>query len=118
MKVIITETAEEMSQKGAELFSERVQSKPDIVLGLATGGTPEDMYAILAKKCAEDGLDFSNVKTFNLDEYLGVAPDHDQSYRNFMNDKLFNQLNIDKANTRVLNGLADDPAAECAAYDG
>ena len=117
MKVIITETAEDMSSKGAEIFAERVRTKPDIVLGLATGGTPEDMYAILGKMCQEEGLDFSNVKTFNLDEYLGVAPEHDQSYRYFMNDKLFNRLNIDKANTRVLNGLADDPAAECGQYE-
>ncbi|MFH1707617.1 MAG: glucosamine-6-phosphate deaminase [Planctomycetota bacterium] len=117
MKVIITETAAQMSQKAADLFAERVRTKPNIVLGLATGGTPEDMYKLLAKKCQDDGLDFSHVRTFNLDEYLGLAPTHDQSYRFFMNDKLFNHLNIDKAKTRVLNGLAKNPAAECAAYE-
>lgn len=117
MKVIITETAEDMSSKAADLFAERIRTKPDIVLGLATGGTPESMYALLAEKCENDGLDFSHVATFNLDEYAGIAPDHDQSYRYFMNEKLFDNLNIDKANTHVLNGLAEDLEKECREFE-
>lgn len=117
MKVIIAETAEEMSRKAAEFFADRIRSKPDITLGLATGGTPENMYALLAEKCENEGLDFSHVKTYNLDEYAGLAPDHDQSYRYFMNVKLFNNLNIDKANTHVLSGQAEDLEKECAEFE-
>jgi len=117
MKVIIAETSEMMSQKAADLFADRIRAKPNIALGLATGGTPEDMYAILAGKCENEGLDFSHVMTFNLDEYAGLAPDHDQSYRYFMNVKLFDNLNIDKANTHVLNGLAEDLEKECSEFE-
>ncbi len=118
MKVIVCDTREEMSKKAAEVFAERIKAKPDIVLGLATGSTPEGLYGELAKLNAAGEIDFANVRSFNLDEYLGISPDHDQSYRFFMNEKLFDHVNIDKANTRVLNGQADDPAAECAAFEG
>jgi len=117
MKVIICETRDEMSRKGAEIFAERIKAKADLVIGLATGSTPEGLYAELAKKNAAGEIDFSKVRSFNLDEYLGIAPDHDQSYRFFMNQKLFDNINIDKANTRVLDGLAADPAAECAKFE-
>jgi glucosamine-6-phosphate deaminase len=117
MKVVVCEDYEEVSRKAAEIFADRIKAKPDIVLGLATGGTPERMYAILAEKNKASELDFSNVKTFNLDEYAGLEPTHDQSYRYFMNEKLFDNINIDKANTVVLNGVADDLAAECSAYE-
>jgi len=117
MKVIICETREDMSAKGGDIFAERIAAKPDIVLGLATGSTPEGLYADIAKRNAAGEIDCSKVRTFNLDEYLGIAPDHDQSYRDFMNRKLFDNINIDKANTRVLNGLADDPAAECTKFE-
>ncbi len=118
MKVVVCENYEEVSQKAAEIFADRIKAKPDIVLGLATGGTPERMYAILAEKNKAGELDFSGVRTFNLDEYAGIEASHDQSYRYFMNDKLFNNINIKKENTRVLNGVAEDLAAECAAYEG
>jgi len=117
MKVTICKDYEQMSQKAAEIFAERIKAKPDIVLGLATGGTPERLYAILAEKNKAGEIDCSKVRTFNLDEYVGLKPDHDQSYRQFMNDKLFDHINIDKANTRVLNGVADDLDAECKKFE-
>jgi glucosamine-6-phosphate deaminase len=117
MKVIVCDDYEAVSQKAAEIFADRIKAKPDIVLGLATGGTPERLYALLAEKNKASELDFSGVKTFNLDEYAGVEASHDQSYRYFMNDKLFNSINIQMENTNVLNGVADDLAAECASYE-
>ena len=117
MTVIVCETKEEMSAKAGEIFAARIKAKPDIVLGLATGSTPEGLYAELAKRNKAGEIDCSKVRTFNLDEYLGLAPDHDQSYRYFMNKALFDNINIDKANTRVLNGVAEDLAAECRKYE-
>lgn len=117
MKVIVKPTSEEMSKEAARIFADRIRKKPNIVLGLATGGTPVKMYKELIRMHKEEGLDFSKVVTFNLDEYLGLSGDHDQSYRYFMNDNLFNHINIDKKNTHVLNGKAADPAKECKEYE-
>jgi len=117
MKVIVKQTSEEMSKEAAKLFADRIKKKPNIILGLATGGTPVKMYKELIRMHKDEGLDFSKVTTFNLDEYLGLTGDHDQSYRYFMNDNLFNHINIDKANTHVLSGKAADPAKECADYE-
>ena len=117
MKLIIVETSEQMSRRAAELFAQRIRSNPKIVLGLATGGTPERMYAELVRLHREEGLDFSQVVTYNLDEYLGIPGTHDQSYRYFMNKNLFDHINIAKENTHVLNGLATDAGKECADYE-
>jgi len=117
MKVIVCDTYEEMSKKAAEIFADRIRKKPDIVLGLATGSTPVGMYKELARMCKEEGLDFSKVRTFNLDEYVGLSPDHDQSYRYFMNTNLFDHINIDKNSTRVPDGKAADLAKHCQEYD-
>lgn len=117
MKVIVKQTSEEMSKEAAKLFADRIKKKPNIILGLATGSTPVKMYKELIRMHKEEGLDFSKVVTFNLDEYLGLSGDHDQSYRYFMDDNLFNHINIDKANTHVLNGKAADPAKESADYE-
>lgn len=117
MKVIVCKDSEEMSKVAAQIFADRIRKKPNVVLGLATGGTPVKMYKELIRMCKEEGLDFSRVVTYNLDEYLGLSGDHDQSYRYFMNDNLFNHININKANTHVLNGKAKDAAAECKAYE-
>ena len=117
MELIIVDTAEEMSVKAAELFADRIAAKPDIVIGLATGTTPENMYAELAKMNQAGKIDCSQVSSFNLDEYVGLAEDHDQSYRYFMNVKLFNDINIDKANTHVLKGNALDPEEESRIYE-
>ncbi|MDD5449307.1 MAG: glucosamine-6-phosphate deaminase [Candidatus Omnitrophica bacterium] len=117
MKVIVCKDSDEMSRAAAQIFAQRIRKKPNIVLGLATGGTPVKMYKELIRMCKEENLDFSKVITYNLDEYLGLSGDHDQSYRYFMNENLFNHININKANTHVLNGKAKDPAAECKAYE-
>ncbi len=117
MRVIICKDYDEMSGKAAEIFAERIKAKPDIVLGLATGSTPEGLYAELVRMNKASEISFKQVRTFNLDEYVGLAPDHDQSYRYFMNEKLFDHVDIDKANTNVPNGKADDLAAECAGYE-
>ncbi|MFQ6067189.1 MAG: 6-phosphogluconolactonase, partial [bacterium] len=84
MRVIIVKDYEEMSRKAAKIVSDRLRRKPDLVLGLATGSTPVGMYKELIKAHKEKGLDFSKVKSFNLDEYCGLSPDHPQSYHYFM----------------------------------
>ena len=94
----------EMSRKAANIIGAQVITKPDCVLGLATGSSPVGTYQNLIAACANGDLDFSNVKTINLDEYKGLAPDNDQSYRYFMNTNLFDHINIDKANTNVPDG--------------
>ena len=113
MNVVVKKTPEEMSLAAADIFADAIRAKPNIVLGLATGGTPEKMYAELARRHKEEELDFTHVVTFNLDEYLGLDGEHDQSYRYFMNDRLFNHINIRLWNTHVLNGVAEDPGREC-----
>ena len=117
MKIIVTENYEEMSAVATKFFADVIFEKPDCVLGLATGSTPVGMYTNLAKACEEGKLDFSKVKSVNLDEYYPLAPDNDQSYRYFMNKNLFDKVNIDKANTYVPNGMAADPAAACREYE-
>jgi glucosamine-6-phosphate deaminase len=117
MKVYIGKNYEEMSRIAANVLSAQVMMKPDCVLGLATGSTPIGTYKVLIERCAQGDLDFSQVKSINLDEYVGLSGEHDQSYRYFMNNNLFNHINIDKANTNVPNGLAEDGAAEGARYE-
>lgn len=117
MKVIVCKNSDEMSKVAARIFAERIKKKPNIILGLATGGTPVKMYKELIRIHKDEGLDFSKVITFNLDEYLGITSEHDQSYRYFMNTNLFDHININKTNTHVLSGVAKDPAAECKAYE-
>lgn len=117
MEVRVFETYEEMSRHAARMIAERIKAKPNLVLGLATGSTPVGTYQELIRLHKEEGLDFSQVRSFNLDEYLGIAGDHDQSYRYFMNTNLFDHINIDKANTRVPDGTAADPAASCRQYE-
>ncbi|MCI8386856.1 MAG: glucosamine-6-phosphate deaminase [Clostridiales bacterium] len=117
MKLYICKDYNEMSEKAAQIVGSVITLKPDCVLGLATGSTPVGMYTRLAEMNKEGKLDFAEVKTYNLDEYYPIKPTNDQSYRYFMDKNLFDNINIDKANTHVLNGEAADPEAECAAYD-
>ena len=117
MKVYIGKNYDEMSRIAATVLSAQVMMKPDCVLGLATGSTPIGTYKVLIERCAAGDLDFSQVKSINLDEYVGLSGAHDQSYRYFMNNNLFNHINIDKANTNVPNGLAEDVDAECERYN-
>ena len=117
MRIYKGKNYEEMSRIAANILSAQVTMKPDCVLGLATGSTPIGTYKVLAERCAKGDLDFSQVKSINLDEYVGLSGEHDQSYRYFMNTNLFDHINIDKANTNVPNGLAEDVDAECARYN-
>ena len=117
MKFYVAENYEAMSRKAASILAAKVIEKPDCVLGLATGSTPIGTYQNLIQWYKDGDLDFSQVKSVNLDEYVGLAPTHDQSYRYFMQTNLFDHINIDVANTNVPNGLADDPEAACAEYD-
>ncbi len=117
MKVYIGKNYDEMSRIAANVLSAQVTMKPDCVLGLATGSTPIGTYKVLIDRCAKGDLDFSQVKSINLDEYVGLSGEHDQSYRYFMNHNLFDHINIDKANTNVPNGLAEDVDAECERYN-
>ncbi len=117
MKIICCNNYAEMSRVGADMVADVVKSKPDCVLGLATGSTPEGLYAELISMCDKGELDFSAVTTVNLDEYYPISPENEQSYRYFMNTKLFDHVNIDKANTYVPDGSAPDAAAEAARYE-
>ncbi len=117
MKLIVCENYAEMSKAGADIIAELLKSKPECVLGLATGSTPVGMYQELAKMNKAGEITFKNVTSFNLDEYYPLAPDHDQSYRYFMNHNLFDHVDIDKAKTHVPDGLAADPDAMGKAYD-
>ena len=107
MKVIIAEDYAAQSSAGADIIEKIVREKPDCCLGLATGSSPVGMYQELSRRCREEGLDFSKVHTVNLDEYIGLAPEHDQSYRYFMDSNLFDHINIDKKNTYVAKGTGD-----------
>ena len=117
MKYIEAGSYEELSRIAADIIADQVKSKPDSVLGLATGSTPIGTYKELIKKYEAGELDFSKVKTVNLDEYIGLDGTNDQSYRYFMNHNLFDHVNIDKNNTNVPNGKAADPSKEGARYD-
>ena len=117
MRYIEVESYEEMSRKGAAIIAAQIVSKPCSVIGLATGSTPVGLYKCLIEWNNKGDVDFSEVTSVNLDEYLGLNGDHDQSYRYFMNDNLFNHINIDMNRTFVPNGIAEDLSAECEAYD-
>ncbi len=117
MKLIVCKTYEEMSATAADLIADIMKAKPACVLGLATGSTPVGMYRKLIEKNVAGEIDFSKVTTVNLDEYYPIAPENDQSYRYFMNENLFDHINIDQANTYVPDGMAADPVAACEAYE-
>ncbi|MBQ8339446.1 MAG: glucosamine-6-phosphate deaminase [Clostridia bacterium] len=117
MNIIVCRNYEEMSLRAARIVAEQIKAKPNLVLGLATGSTPEGMYAQLADMNQKGELSFKEVTTVNLDEYYPIAPANDQSYRYFMNRHLFDHIDIDKANTHVPDGAAADPAAEGKRYE-
>lgn len=107
----------ELSRKAANIISAQVILKPDCVLGLATGSSPIGTYEELIQWNKRGDLDFSAVTTVNLDEYKGLSPENDQSYRYFMNTNLFNHVNIDKSHTFVPDGLEPDAEKACKDYD-
>lgn len=117
MNFIKVEAYEKLSELAGQKIESLVRSKPNCVLGLATGSSPLGTYAYLVDKCANDGLDFSGVTSVNLDEYVGLDGTNDQSYRYFMNTNLFNKVNINIDNTYVPNGCASDLEKEGFEYD-
>lgn len=117
MEVIIRKTPEEAAELTARLIAARVRAKPGLVLGLATGRTMERVYDRLVSRHQQEGLDFSQCHTFNLDEYIGVPPEDEHSYRYYMNDHLFSRVNVNLANTHVPDGMAEDLRAAAARYE-
>ena len=117
MKYIVVNTYDELSNKAADLIAAQILVKPNCVLGLATGSSPVGTYKRLIEDNKAGKIDFSTVTSVNLDEYVGLDGSNDQSYRYFMNANLFDKIDIDKANTHVLNGLAEDWRKECADYE-
>jgi glucosamine-6-phosphate deaminase len=117
MEVIITPDYPELSRRTAQMISAQIHLKPDSVLGLPTGSTPLGVYQELVRLHREEGLDFSKVVSFNLDEYLGLSPRHPQSYNHFMWENLFKHVNISPLNVYIPQGTVDDPEAHCAWYE-
>ena len=106
MQVLIYKDAETIAKAAAAIFAGEISKKDGTVIGLATGSTPVPTYQELIRMNKEGVLDFSKVISYNLDEYVGLEPEHPASYRRFMNEQLFDHINIDKANTHVPDGIA------------
>ena len=117
MEIIILPTPDEASAVAARLVARQVREKPDSVLGLATGGTPYRLYQMLARMHSAEGLDFSKVTTFNLDEYIGLDPSHPGAYHRFMEENFFAHVNVPPERIYVPDGLTEDVPAHCAAYE-
>lgn len=117
MNIIIVKDYEAMSRKAAGLIQSQLMWHPDSVLGLATGSTPVGTYEALIDMYQKGDIDFKDVTSFNLDEYLGLDKENDQSYYRFMRNNLFDHINIDKDKTFIPNGMAEDFDAECKNYE-
>ena len=118
MRVLVTPDYRTLSEEAAALVARAIRAKPDITLGLPTGNTPLGMYEELIRRHRDESLDFSRVRTFNLDEYLGLAPDHPQSYHAYMRDRFFDHVNIAAENTHIPDGSPGrDADAECRRYE-
>jgi glucosamine-6-phosphate deaminase len=117
MEVIIQPDQAAAARLVARMVAHELRANPHMVLGLATGRTMEAVYDELAARHADDSLDFSLCRTFNLDEYVGLAADHPGSYRHYMNEHLFQRVNIDRRRTHLPDGMAEDLDRECARYE-
>lgn len=117
MDLVVCPHAMDAALLAARRIAERLRSTPGLVLGLATGRSVEPIYAELVRMHRQEGLGFAGCRTFNLDEYAGLGPDHPNAYRRYMNDHLFGQVDIAMANTQVPDGLAPDMAAEGRRYE-
>ena len=117
MRIIKAKDYKDMSRKAANIISAQVITKPDCVLGLATGSTPIGTYEQLVDWYNKGDLDFSKVTSVNLDEYKGLTKDNDQSYYYFMNEHLFSKVNIDKNNTHLPDGTEPDSDKACSDYN-
>jgi glucosamine-6-phosphate deaminase len=117
MKIFAAADYQSMSRKAANIISAQIILFPNSVLGLATGSTPLGVYRQLIEWYRKDDLDFAGIRTINLDEYCGLAPEHPQSYHYYMWNNLFKHINIEPENTHLPDGLAVDPQKECERYD-
>lgn len=120
MRVVIQDNYEKMCQWAANYIANKINNHKEdrpFVLGLPTGSSPIGVYKELIKKNQSGEVSFKNVVTFNMDEYLGLPREHDQSYWYFMHDNFFNHIEIPEENINILNGMAEDPEAECARYE-
>lgn len=117
MKLIFAKNYQELSKKGAQIVIETVQKKPDAILGLATGSTPIGLYKELVADHWHNGTSYRKVRSFNLDEYVGLEATHSQSYHYYMNHHLFSRIDILPENTFIPNGKAEDMQEECSQYD-
>ena len=115
MEKTVCESYDEMSRKAADIIAAQLNKKPDSVLGLATGSTPIGLYAELVRRYNAGEIDFTQARSFNLDEYFPISKTHPQSYNYYMHDNLFRKVNLRAV--RLPNGETDDPEGECAAYD-
>lgn len=117
MRIYKAKDYEEMSRKAAGIVSAQIIMKPDCVLGLATGSTPVGLYKQLIEWYRNGDLDFSGVRTVNLDEYKGISRENDQSYYYFMHQNLFDHVNIPAGNTHLPDGMEPDSEKECRRYE-
>lgn len=116
-RIIVAKDPAQVGKLAADIFEDTIQRKPCAVIGLATGSTPLPLYRELIQREKEGKIDFSNVRSANLDEYKGLTPDHPQSYRYFMQENLFDHIGILPENTIVPDGMAKDVDAMCKAYE-
>ncbi|MDF2557596.1 MAG: Glucosamine-6-phosphate deaminase [Bacillales bacterium] len=116
-RIITVADNEEAGRVAAEIFISLVREKPNAVLGLATGSSPVNMYKAMIKDYLENNTNYTDVCTFNLDEYIGLPSNHEQSYANFMRKNLFDHINIQLKNTHIPNGMAKSPEIECVEYE-
>lgn len=117
MRIILCDNYDEISEQGAKLVASQVILKPDCVLGLATGSTPVGLYSNLIAMYEKGELDFSGVTSFNLDEYYPISPENPNSYKYFMNENLFDRINIKKENTFIPDGSCSNPQECCVEYE-
>ena len=117
MEIVVAPSYAEMSLRAAEVVCEAIQKEPELVLGLPTGATPVGMYRQLVAAYERGQADFSRVHTFNLDEYLGLAPEHPASYHTYMREHLLAHVNLAPQRTHIPNGAAPEPETECRAYE-
>ena len=117
IKIIMGKCEGCVGRAAADVIEEAVKSNPSAVLGLATGSSPISTYRELIARYNAGKISFAGVRSVNLDEYVGLAPDHDQSYAYFMNENLFSHIDIKPENTNIPSGLAEDALSECARYD-
>jgi glucosamine-6-phosphate deaminase len=117
IRLIVTEDYEQLSREAARVVADQIRQKPDSVIGFATGSTPIGMYGHLVRMHQQDGLDFSRIITFNLDEYVGLSRDHPQSYFYFMWKQLFSKINVASEHIHVPTGIFTDAETVCAEYE-